>query len=72
MKLKIGFSAGHFGKECAPAALPEQPAPVRKSLVQVHFPARNMTLSYYNDLFPLKVGDLVYVDGKESGSILLE
>lgn len=67
MKLKIGFSAGQFGEERAPAALPEQPAPVRQSLVQVHFPARNLTLSYYNDSFPLKVGDLVYVDGKLEG-----
>ena len=39
----------------------------RKSVVRVHFPARNMTLSYYNDAFDLKVGDIVYVDGKREG-----
>ena len=39
----------------------------RKSVVRVHFPARNMTLSYYNDAFDLKVGDIVYVDGKLEG-----
>lgn len=36
----------------------------RKSVVRIHFPARNMTLSYYNDAFDLKRGDIVYVDGK--------
>lgn len=39
----------------------------RKSVVRIHFPARNMTLSYYNDAFDLKRGDVVYVDGKLEG-----
>lgn len=39
----------------------------KKSVVEIYFSARNMTLSYYNDLFDLKVGDLVYVDGKLEG-----
>ena len=39
----------------------------RKSVVRIHFPARNMTLSYYNDAFDLKRGDIVYVDGKLEG-----
>lgn len=39
----------------------------RRSVVQVHFAARNITCSYYNDCFDLKRGDLVYVDGKLEG-----
>ncbi|MDD4689627.1 MAG: hypothetical protein PHE51_07790 [Eubacteriales bacterium] len=39
----------------------------RKSVVEIYFSTRNMTLSYYNDMFNLKVGDLVYVDGKLEG-----
>lgn len=41
----------------------------RKSLVQVRFPGRNMALTYFNDLFDLKVGDQVYVDGKLEGQL---
>ena len=36
-------------------------------MVQVSFAGRNTTLSYYNDLFDLHPGDLVYVDGKLEG-----
>lgn len=39
----------------------------RKSVVRVYFPVRNMTLSYYNDMFDLQKGDIVYVDGKLEG-----
>lgn len=39
----------------------------KKSVVQVYFPSRGMNLAYYNDSFDLKVGDLVYVDGKLEG-----
>ena len=39
----------------------------RKSLVRIYFPTRDMTLSYYNDLFDLHCGDMVYVDGKLEG-----
>lgn len=41
----------------------------RKSLVQVRFPGRGMALTYFNDLFDLKVGDRVYVDGKLEGQL---
>lgn len=41
----------------------------RKSVVQVRFPGKGMALSYYNDRFDLKVGDLVYVDGKLEGQL---
>lgn len=43
-----------------------QAAP-RKSVVQVYFAGRNMTLAYYNDQFDLHRGDMVYVDGKLEG-----
>ena len=68
MKFKIGFSAE--------PETPAVPAPKRgagrsadpvRSLVRVHFPARSMTLSYYNDAFDLRRGDLVFVDGKLAG-----
>ena len=67
---RIGFSS--CLDETAPKASPAAAAaggkgePV-KSVVRVHFPARNMTLSYYNDLFDLKVGDIVFVQGKLEG-----
>ena len=41
----------------------------RKSVVQVHFSYRNLTLSYYNDRFDLHCGDMVYVDGKLEGML---
>lgn len=39
----------------------------KKSIVQVYFPHRGMSWAYYNDSFDLKVGDLVYVEGKLEG-----
>lgn len=39
----------------------------KKSVVQVYFPHRETGWAYYNDSFDLKVGDLVYVDGKLEG-----
>lgn len=65
MVFKMGFAAGNEaetgqnegGKSYEP----------RKSVVQVRFDDRNITLSYYNDLFDLKRGDIVYVDGKLEG-----
>ena len=38
-----------------------------KSVVQVHFPARNTRLAYFNDQFDLHIGDIVYVEGKMEG-----
>ena len=69
MKWPIGFNAfSHEDKEVSqrhPEA--EVKATPRKSVVEVHFPARNMTLPYYNDQFDLHRGDLVFVDGKLEG-----
>lgn len=72
MAFKIsGFGGYHADeKEIMPVYKPEQKTNVpRKSLVQVRFPGKGMALSYYNDRFDLKVGDLVYVDGKLEGQL---
>lgn len=66
MKNKIGFTTETNIAQPAEPFLPCQITP-RKSVVQVHFPARGMTLSYYNDQFDLQCGDLVYVEGKLEG-----
>ena len=69
MKFKIVFSAAEKESRHEAAArfvISRKPKPT-KSLVLIHFPARNMTLSYYNDQFDLHCGDLVFVDGKLEG-----
>ena len=66
---RIGFalcSDEPVSQSIPSAASPKEVEP-RKSVVRIHFPTRNMTLSYYNDAFNLKVGDIVYVDGKLEG-----
>ncbi len=40
---------------------------VKPTIVQIFFPDRNRTLSYYNDRFDLHGGDIVFVDGKLEG-----
>lgn len=69
MAFKIGFAAEQ--PENTPVAsaytIPQQVAVPRKSVVQVYFAGRNMTLAYYNDQFDLHRGDMVYVDGKLEG-----
>lgn len=69
MAFKIGFAAVQMGNNPAETAatMPERKAAPRRSVVQVHFPGRNMTLAYYNDRFDLHRGDIVYVDGKLEG-----
>ncbi len=69
MAFKIGFAAQQpqeHSSDTAPTA-PQQASAPRKSVVQVYFARRNMTLAYYNDQFDLHRGDLVYVDGKLEG-----
>lgn len=69
MSFKIGFTAEHPENKPPEAAytVPQQEAAPRKSVVQVHFAGRSMALAYYNDRFDLRVGDMVYVDGKLEG-----
>lgn len=67
---KIGFCSEEKGSAAAPAAPVEAPrsnAP-RKSVVQVYFTGFGRSLAYYNDQFDLRVGDMVYVDGKLEGT----
>ena len=65
-----GFGGTQDSKKPSVAVEPEQRTIVpRKSLVQVRFPGKGMALTYYNDLFDLKVGDRVYVDGKLEGQL---
>ena len=69
MKIQIGFSAEDSKNDDIVQSYPadiDTTAP-RKSVVQVHFPTRNMTLAYYNDRFDLHRGDFVFVDGKLEG-----
>ncbi len=69
MAFKIGFSADTEKKISADCAdtVSQQTAEPRKSVVQVCFEDRHMTLAYYNDLFDLHCGDIVYVEGKLEG-----
>lgn len=67
---KIGFCSEDKAENTTPVESVEAPrsnAP-RKSVVQVHFPGYGKSLAYYNDKFDLRVGDLVYVDGKLEGT----
>lgn len=68
MEFKIGFSTKHQESRTLEAIMtaPQQ-TPPRKSVVQVYFSGRNMSLAYYNDSFDLHRGDIVYVDGKLEG-----
>lgn len=67
MKLPIGFLKNEKSEktEIRPVVTKET-VPV-KSLVQVYFPERNQTLTYFNDRFDLKKDDLVFVEGKLEG-----
>ncbi len=69
MTFKVGFtvSDNYETNTLLSNAAPSEEVVPRKSVVQVYFQKRNMTLSYYNDLFDLHQGDMVYVDGKLEG-----
>ena len=73
MAFKIsGFGSYEVDNTEATVALKEgqqQSIVPRKSVVQVRFPGKGMALAYYNDRFDLKLGDLVYVDGKLEGQL---
>ena len=68
MAYKIGFEVEYPENKSAESTLtvPQTNNP-RRSLVQVYFPARNASYTYYNDSYDLKKGDMVYVDGKLEG-----
>lgn len=70
MAFKIGFTAETESNEKRNIEnIPAQKiAPIiKKSVVDVFFPDRHLTCSYYNDMFDLKRGDIVYVEGKLEG-----
>ena len=71
MAFKIGFAADTGEKKpvAATYTVPQQTAAPRKSVVQIYFADRHMTLAYYNDQFDLHRGDMVYVDGKLEGML---
>ena len=67
MAFKIGFSAETESNEKRNIEnIPAQNGMpiIKKSVVDVFFPDRHLTWSYYNDMFKLKRGDIVYVEGK--------
>ena len=67
MKFPIGFAFNDESKKVEMEPLIQQATVPVKSLVQVYFPERNQTLTYFNDQFDLKRGDFVFVDGKLAG-----
>lgn len=69
MAFKIEFTAEYPDADSVATTniAPQQTVTPRKSVVQVYFAERNMTLAYYNDQFDLHRGDIVYVDGKLEG-----
>lgn len=70
MSFKIGFTAEkehEIKKIIENTPMEKKAQPVKKSVVNIYFPNRHLTCSYYNDRFNLKRGDIVYVDGKLEG-----
>ena len=71
MSFKIGFTAETEKKEQRISENTQCSTEItnnaRKSVVDVFFSNRHLTCSYYNDMFDLKRGDIVYVDGKLEG-----
>lgn len=70
MGFKIGFTTEteHEDKRIIENTPVQKNVPIiKKSVVDVYFPDRQLTCSYYNDMFNLKRGDIVYVEGKLEG-----
>ena len=64
MSIKITLSVDNNSKE---ECIEKTTHCGRKSVVDVFFPDRHITYTYYNDKFDLKCGDIVYVEGKLEG-----
>lgn len=71
MGFKIGFMAEQpsVKAEDTVCTTPQKKTVPKKSVVMVHFAAEQQTLAYYNDMFDLQCGDMVYVDGKMAGKL---
>lgn len=68
MAARIGFSMGTDAKQ-QQEVIGEQVRcnEGKRSLVQVYFEEKSLTLTYYNDRFALQRGDTVFVSGKLAG-----
>lgn len=69
MKFPIGFSTND--KEPKAQVQPieaRDKTDSQASMILVRFPGCNISLSYYNDQFDLKPGDIVFVEGKYAGT----
>lgn len=67
MMNKIGFGNEVSTENVKTTVAGERCINPRKSVVTVYFSERNMKLAYYNDMFDLRVGDIVFVEGKLEG-----
>lgn len=70
-KYPIGFNSNMEQKRTAETNISgyQEACQPKQSVVQIYFPSRDRSWAYYNDAFDLKVGDLVYVEGKLEGKI---
>lgn len=68
MSFIIGFTPGSDNKKKAEREQDTAKTIIpRKSLVRVYFAERGFSCTYYNDLFDLNEGDIVFVEGKCEG-----
>lgn len=71
MITKIGFKFNGNTTECETVTreIPKEEAAPRKCLAEIRFPGVYKPYTYYNELFDLKIGDRVFVDGKLEGTM---
>lgn len=67
MKFPIGFYSRENTEKKPETKSVEEQKEVSPSMVLVRFSGCHIPLSYYNDLFELKEGDIVFVEGKYEG-----
>ncbi len=70
MSTKIGFNFSENTSENETVIIenPKEENAPRKCLAEIRFPGVYKPYTYYNELFDLKVGDRVFVDGKLEGT----
>ena len=71
MSTKIGFNFSENTSENETVIIenPKEGNSPRKCLAEIKFPGVYKPYTYYNELFDLKVGDRVFVDGKLEGTM---
>ena len=67
MSFKIGFTTDPPATPTPKTTASHQDTPVKPSVVTVTFPEHGVSYPYYNDLFTLSCGDMVFVEGKMAG-----